>query len=172
MKITNGILERVEKIKVLVMDVDGTLTDGKIYMGENGEIMKAFNIKDGHAIYRINNFGIVPAVITGRESKIVENRCRELKIKYFYQGVHNKLEKLSELLCELGAETGEKLTLENVAYAGDDIIDLECMERCGVAICPADAVDEVIAVSHFVSSKNGGCGVVREFYDFIKNVRG
>ncbi len=158
----------IDKIKVIVMDVDGTLTDGKIYMGADGELMKAFNIKDGHAIYHFRDFGIVPAVITGRTSKIVESRCRELKIEHLYQGVSNKLEKLSELLEKLGTEAGETYSLENVAYAGDDIIDLECMKNCGIAVCPADAVDEVKSISHFVSTKEGGNGAVREFYDFIK----
>jgi 3-deoxy-D-manno-octulosonate 8-phosphate phosphatase (KDO 8-P phosphatase) len=164
--------EMIDKIKIIVMDVDGTLTDGKIYMGADGELMKAFDIKDGHAIYHFKDFGIVPAIITGRSSKIVESRCKELKIEHFYQGVSNKLEKLSELLVELGKLSGEEYSFENVAYAGDDIIDLECMKKCGVAVCPADAVDEVKAVSHFISTKGGGNGAIREFYDFIKNQKG
>jgi 3-deoxy-D-manno-octulosonate 8-phosphate phosphatase (KDO 8-P phosphatase) len=163
--------EKINKIKVMVMDVDGTLTDGKIYMGNNGEVMKAFDIKDGHAIIHFKDFGITPAIITGRTSKIVENRCSDLKIKHFYQGVENKILKLEELLKVLGSESGEEYTFENVAYAGDDLIDLECMKLCGVAVCPADAVDEIKAVSHFVSTKNGGCGAVREFYDLIKKTK-
>lgn len=163
--------ESINKIKVMVMDVDGTLTDGKIYMGNNGEVMKAFDIKDGHAIIYFGDLGITPAIITGRSSQIVEMRCKDLKIKHYYQGVANKISKLEELLQILSEETGEKYTLENVAYAGDDIIDLECMKLCGVAVCPADAVDEVKAVSHFISTKNGGCGVVREFYDLIKKTK-
>ena len=164
--------EMVDKIKVIVMDVDGTLTDGKIYMGVDGEVMKAFDIKDGHAIYNFKNYGIIPAVITGRTSKIVENRCRELKIEHLYQGVSNKAEKLEELLDKLGKADGREYTFENVAYAGDDLIDLGCMTKCAIAICPADAVDEVKAVSHLVSVHNGGNGVVREFYDLVKKLKG
>ncbi len=168
MKITK---EMVEKIKIIVMDIDGTLTDGKIYMGVDGEVMKAFDIKDGHAIYRFRDYGIIPAVITGRSSKIVENRCKELKIEHLYQGVANKLEKLDELLRLLGEKDGSVYTLENVAYAGDDLIDLECMKRCGIAICPSDAVEEVKEISHFVSTKEGGRGVVREFFDLVKKMK-
>ena len=168
MKITK---EMINKIKVIVMDVDGTLTDGKIYMGVDGEVMKAFDIKVGLAIYRFVGLGVTPAVITGRTSKIVENRCRELKIKYFYQGIPNKVEKLAELLKLLEEETGEEYTFENVAYAGDDIIDLECMEKCGIAVCPADAVDEVKAVSHFISTRMAGNGVIREFYELVRKMK-
>ncbi len=163
--------EAIDKIKLMVMDVDGTLTDGKVYMGADGELMKAFNVKDGHAIYCFKNFGVIPAVITGRKSKIVEMRCKELRIEHIYQGVSNKIEKLEELLSKLSAETGEEYNFENVAYAGDDIIDLECMKRCGIAVCPSDAVDEVKAVSHFVSTKKGGDGAIREFYDLLKRTK-
>ncbi len=163
--------EKINKIKLIVMDVDGTLTDGKIYMGPDGEVMKAFDIKDGHAIYRFRDLGITPAVITGRASKIVENRCNELRIQHCYQGVSNKASKLTELLELLGKEAGEEYNWENVAYAGDDIIDLECMKKCGIAICPADAVEEVKEISDFVSTKEGGRGVVREFYDYVKKIK-
>lgn len=163
--------EQVEKIKVIVMDVDGTLTDGKIYMGADGEVMKAFDIKDGHAIIYFHTLGIIPAIITGRTSKIVESRCKDLKIEHFYQGVSDKISKLRELLSILSGKDGVEYTLENVAYAGDDLIDLACMEQCGIAICPADAVEEIKAVSHFISTKEGGRGVVREFYDFVKKLK-
>ena len=169
MKITK---EMVEKIKIMVMDVDGTLTDGKIYMGENGEVMKAFDIKDGHAIIYFHTLGITPAIITGRTSKIVENRCKDLKIDHFYQGVSDKISKLKELLKMLSRKDGVEYTLENVAYAGDDLIDLACMKQCGIAVCPSDAVDEIKAVSHFVSTKEGGRGAVREFYDLVKKLKG
>ncbi len=168
MKITK---DMVGKIRVIVMDVDGTLTDGKIYMGVDGEAMKAFDIKDGHAIYRFRDYGIIPAVITGRSSKIVENRCKELKVEHLYQGIANKVEKLEELLRLLGEKDGTVYTFENVAYAGDDLIDLECMKKCGIAICPSDAVEEVKEVSHFVSTKEGGRGVVREFFDLVRKLK-
>lgn len=162
-----------QKIKVLIMDVDGTLTDGKIYMGESGEVMKAFDIKDGYGINHIlPQFHIIPVVLTGRVSKIVENRCNELHISHLYQGVKDKKRKLKEIMMELSLELDEDLTLENLAYMGDDIIDLECMKICGISGCPADAVKEIIAVSDFISDKNGGCGAVREFIEWLVENKG
>lgn len=123
------------KIKLLVRDVDGTLTDGKIYMGENGEAMKVFDIKDGYAIaYILPEIGIVPVIITGRESKIVENRAKELGITELYQGKFDKLETLLNVMKKYNC------TKENVAYIGDDIPDIVCMKESAIAACPADAV--------------------------------
>ena len=144
------------------MDVDGTLTDGKIYMGINGEIMKAFDIKDGCGIKDIlPTLGIVPVIITARTSKILENRCKELSINELHQGIRNKFEKLQEI-CRT-----YNVTLKEVAYIGDDILDLQCMkpikEAGGIVACPADAVDEVIEITDFVASRKGGDGAVREF---------
>ena len=114
-------------VKYLVMDVDGTLTDGKIYMGQNGEMLKAFNIKDGAGIHDIAiPSGITPVIITGRESNIVLNRCKELGITEVHQGVNNKIEKLISAV-------GGKEELKNAAYIGDDINDLSCMEAVKAA---------------------------------------
>lgn len=149
-------------IKLLIMDVDGTLTDGKIYMGNNGEVMKAFDIKDGYAIHNILPlYGIIPVIITARQSDIVLNRCKELGIDHCYQGVSNKKQKLIELMAEFDCK------IENIAYIGDDLIDLECMQMCGIRGCPADAVEEVKSVCNFISTKNGGNGAVREFIEWI-----
>ena len=144
------------------MDVDGTLTDGKIYMGNDGEVMKAFNIKDGCGIHDILiPAGIVPVIITGRSSKILENRCKELGITNLQQCVRNKIEKLLTITTDLST----------VAYIGDDINDLSCMESIkkagGLVGCPADAVQRVINLANFVSKRNGGDGAVREFIDWI-----
>lgn len=151
----------MNKIKLLVMDVDGTLTDGKIYMGNDGEIMKAFDIKDGCGIKDIlPTLDIVPVIITARTSKILENRCKELSINELHQGIRNKFEKLQEI-CRT-----YNVTLKEVAYIGDDILDLQCMKPIkdagGFVACPADAVEQVIAISDFVSTKKGGDGAVRE----------
>jgi len=169
LKQCNELLEyKKSKVRLLIMDVDGTLTDGKIYIGESGEMMKAFDIKDGHAIYHIlPKYNIIPAIITGRKSKIVENRCRELNIIHLYQGISNKIDKMDELLLLLEEHIGEKLTYENVAYVGDDVIDLQCMIACGVKGCPADAVNEILEVSDFVGTKTGGNGFVREFIEWL-----
>ena len=154
----------MNRIKLLVMDVDGTLTDGKIYMGKDGEIMKAFDIKDGCGIKDIlPSLGIEPVIITARTSRILENRCHELTISELHQGIRNKFEKLQEI-CRR-----HNVTLEEVAYIGDDILDLQCMmpikDAGGVVGCPADAVDAVKTISDFVSGKKGGCGAVRDLID-------
>lgn len=153
-------------IKTLIMDVDGTLTDGKIYMGCKGEACKAFNIRDGYGIHDILiPKGIRPVIITGRYSEIVKNRCGELGIKEVHQGITDKLEKMREILKKWDLE------YENAAYIGDDLNDLPCMEllkKFGGAVgCPKDADRKVIDIADFLSIYNGGDGAVREFIEWI-----
>lgn len=150
------------KIKYLVMDVDGTLTDSKIYMSNSGELCKAFNIKDGCGIHDIAMAaGIIPVIITGRKSDIVKNRCHELGITSVFQGVSNKEEKLYEITSDFSG----------VAYIGDDINDLVCMRLVksegGIIGCPADAVEKVKEVVDFIAEHNGGEGAVRDFIEWI-----
>jgi len=149
------------KIKILVMDVDGTLTDGKIYIGSEGEVFKAFNVKDGMGISKLRANNIIPAIITGRESEILKRRTEELKIEELYQGEENKVEKLKELVERY------KCTLSEVAYIGDDENDLGCIEVCGLTACPADAIDSVKEAADIVCIRNGGNGAVREFIEII-----
>ncbi|MBR5994349.1 MAG: 3-deoxy-D-manno-octulosonate 8-phosphate phosphatase [Lachnospiraceae bacterium] len=154
----------MRKITHFVMDVDGTLTDGKIYMSPSGEAMKAFNIKDGYGIHDILlPAGIIPVIITGRTSEIVLNRCKELGISSIYQGVSNKKEELKRLTPNLDA----------VAYMGDDINDLECMQLVkasgGVVACPFDATEKVKQIVDYISSKKGGEGAVRDFIEWLMN---
>lgn len=149
-------------IKYLVMDVDGTLTDGKIYMGNDGEMMKAFSIKDGCGIHDILiPAGITPVIITGRKSIIVENRCAEIGIKEVYQGISNKFQKLHSIVEDLST----------VAYIGDDINDLSVIktikEAGGKIGCPADAVQKVKEQADYISTRKGGEGAVREFIEWI-----
>ena len=152
----------MSKIKLLVMDVDGTLTDGKIYMGNNGEVMKAFDVKDGCGIKDIlPSLGIIPVIITGRVSQIVENRAKEIGITELHQGVRDKLAVLKEVTEKYAA------TPDEIAYIGDDINDLDCIEYCGFTACPADAVEEVRQMVSYVCENNGGRGAVR---DFIKKL--
>ena len=150
------------KIKFLVMDVDGTLTDGKIYMSGQGEIMKAFDIKDGYTIFTLDKMGIIPIIITGRTSDIVARRSEELKIKDIYQGVGNKLQKLNEVLAEYGGDLSE------VAYIGDDYNDLDCIHACGLSACPADAEEDIMQEVDYVCKKNAGNGALR---DFVKKIQ-
>ena len=150
------------------MDVDGTLTDGKIYMGNEGEVMKAFDIKDGYGIHDLLiPAGIEPVILTGRGSYIVMNRCKELGISKIFQNVHNKLEELEKFV------KGEGNSLNNVAYIGDDMNDAVCMkavkEAGGVTGCPKDAIIGIRRLSLFRSKRNGGNGAVREFIEYILN---
>lgn len=163
------------KIKFLVMDVDGTLTDGKIYMGQNGELFKAFDIKDGYGIHDIlPSLGIVPVIITARESQIVANRCRELGVIEFYQGRRDKLVVLKEVLNKYAQLDKEDYTLSNVAYMGDDILDLQCMipinESRGIAACPIDAVGEVLNMATYVCTHKGGDGAIRELINTLSQL--
>lgn len=153
-------------IKLLIMDVDGTLTDGKIYMSDNGEIMKAFSIKDGYMISRLKDHEIIPVILTGRTSKIVQNRAEELKIHQVYQGISNKSDFLTKIMED------NKVCKENVAYIGDDDNDIECMKKCGLVGCPKDASKSVISIANFVSSNSGGSGAVRDFIEYIYKVNG
>ncbi len=159
------------KIKFLVMDVDGTLTDGKVYMGNNGEVFKAFDIKDGCGIKNIllpND--IIPIIITARKSNILLNRCKELDITHIYQGISDKFACLENII-NMFNKDGNQYSLKNVAYIGDDIIDLPCMlpikSAGGLIGCPKDAVKQVSEISDFISSKDGGNGAVREFIEWI-----
>lgn len=151
-----------KNIKYMVMDVDGTLTDGKIYMGNNGELMKAFSVKDGCGIHDILiPSGITPIVITGRKSDIVLNRCKEIGIVEVYQGINNKIDKLFTITSDFSS----------VAYIGDDINDFSCMmlvkEAGGIVGCPKDAVSKVTRIADFVSGYKGGDGAVRNFIEWL-----
>lgn len=150
------------KIKLFVMDVDGTLTDGKINMGPDGELFKSFNIRDGYGINEmLPAHGIIPAIITGRTSKIVENRAKELHIDELYQGKHDKLQALKDLMQKHGCQR------ENVAYIGDDILDIVCMKECALVGCPSDACQEVKDLANYICDNKGGDGAVREFIEYI-----
>ena len=158
----------MKEIKLLFMDVDGTLTDGKIYIAEDGEFCKAFDIKDGYGIHDIlPRHKIIPVVITARESEIVTKRCKELDVFEVYQNCRDKRQKMIEIACKYGITLNENNILEQTAYIGDDMLDLQCMTIAQYIGCPADAVEEVKAVADFISHKNGGKGAVREFIEWL-----
>ena len=148
-------------IKLLVMDVDGTLTDGRIYIGNEGEVLKAFNAKDGYGIVMLRKKGVVPVIITGRKSGIVETRAKELGIDELYQGIMDKLSQLKIIAAKYDAESSQ------IAYIGDDLNDLDCIRYCGLTACPNDAVDTLKPHVDYVCRKDGGFGAVREFIDYI-----
>lgn len=161
-------------INFLIMDVDGTLTDGKIYMGENGEIFKVFNVKDGCGIKDLLPvYNIIPVVITARKSLVLQKRCDELGISFLFQNVRKKFDKLAQVIDQYNSQNATQYSLENCAYIGDDLLDLQCMkpikESGGLVGCPADAVAAVKEVADYVSGFNGGEGAVRDFIEWVIN---
>ena len=152
--------EKTKKIKMFIMDVDGTLTDGKIYMGPHGEKFKAFNTKDGLGIKLLIKQGILPVIITGRNSEIVNTRAKELGIEEVYQGVDDKLE-VYQLLKEK-----YNISDEEIAFIGDDVNDLPLINKVGLSFCVADAVG-VSEEVNYITKLNGGEGAVREAIEMI-----
>lgn len=148
-----------KRIKMFAMDVDGTLTDGKIYIGNRGEVFKAFDVKDGLGIKKLMNAGILPVIITGRSSEIVTYRCKELGIQFVYQGVKDKLQLLQKIADE------QEIGLDEVAYIGDDLNDYEVLKMVGVGFVPNDAISDLNGNGLIRLSKKGGRGAVREAID-------
>ena len=148
-------------IKLILLDVDGTLTDSGIYHGNNGEELKKFNVKDGYAIVNAQELGIEFGIITGKESELVRTRANELNIKYLYQGISEKTLILDEIIQTTG------LQKEEIAYMGDDLNDIKIMKKVGFSGTPLDGVNEAKIIADFVSTKNGGEGAVREFIETI-----
>ena len=148
-------------IELIVLDVDGTMTDGKITYTQNGDELKSFCVKDGLAISSWIKLGKDVAIITGRESKIVERRARELGIKYFYQGVNNKREVIEEILDIL------HLTMDSVASIGDDLNDYNLLKASKLSFAPNNASSYIKDIVSIRLSKDGGDGAVREMIEYL-----
>lgn len=164
--VSENMIKKAEKIQLLICDVDGVMSDGLIYMGNNGEELKAFNVRDGYGIRCLLTSGIEVAIITGRQSKLLEDRAKTLGITYLYQGQHNKLLAYQQLL--------DTLTLkpEQTAYIGDDLIDLPVMEKVGLSVAVADAHPLLTPRADYVTRIAGGRGAVRELCDLILLAQG
>ena len=158
---TESLTASLQKIKLLALDVDGVLTDGSIYISPAGEVFKGFNDKDGMGISCALRNNLQIAVITGRQSPIVERRCEELGIKLFMQGVKDKRLALQKMAQELG------LTREEIAYMGDDLNDIPAFKASGLNFVPADGSIEVLAVADIITKAKGGRGAVREAITMI-----
>lgn len=154
-----------DSIQYLILDVDGTLTDGSIYYDSTGNEIKKFSVKDGAGIILAQSFGIKCVIITGRESVMVQRRADDLEIKYVFQNIKNKSVFLSEFMKTM------QITSENLAYCGDDINDLHAMRFASFVCCPADAAKEVQQISQYISSKVGGDGAVRDCIEFMLKKR-
>lgn len=154
-------------IKLLAMDVDGTLTNGKINITNTGELFKAFDVKDGYAIkHLLPLHGIKTAIITSRKSNIVSERAKELNISYIVQSSEDKVSSLRDICLAIG------ISLRECAYIGDDLNDIPLLKVVGLSGCPNDAVSEVRESCQFISSKTGGNGAVREFCEYIIKKKG
>lgn len=164
--VSEDVLARAKNIKLLITDIDGVLTDGGIIYDNEGMEYKKFNVKDGLVVKHLRENKILIGAITGRNSPVVENRCEELKFDFHYHGVKQKGAKLREVL-----ETLE-LTFNEVAYIGDDLIDIPILSQVGLAVAPQDAIHYLKPMVHFVSNFNGGKGVFREVGDLILYAKG
>ena len=157
---------KASKIKVMAFDVDGVFTDGSLTFDQDGKEYKTFNAKDGQGIVCVEKAGIVTVIITARKNGTVEHRAKNLGITELHQGIKFKLPVLEQIVKERG------LSMEEVSYMGDDLPDICILEKVGLACCPNDAVDEIKNICNFVSTKNGGCGAIRELCDFVLNSQG
>ena len=153
--------ERAQKIKMIIMDVDGTLTDGSLIILPDGEELKSYNVKDGTGILLAHLAGLKTAIITGKRSRSLEKRAEKLQISEIHQGILDKKKVLQEIKAK------NNLREEQIAYIGDDLGDLEVIKDVGLAAAVADAHLEIKKHSHFICSKPGGKGAVREFIEFI-----
>lgn len=161
-----NINEKIKKIRLLLLDVDGVMTDGSITIDNNGVESKSFYVRDGHGIKLLQRAGVKVGIITGRESKVVLHRAAELGIEIVYQGMKVKMDALTRILED------EKLSFEEVAYMGDDVVDLPVLKKSGFSVAVADASPHVIPHVDFVTKKRGGRGAVREITDLILERKG
>lgn len=155
------VLKRFVPIQILFLDVDGVLTDGSVLLTENGEQLRRFSIKDGYAIQLAIKRGLQIVIISGGTSNGVRQRLLGLGVEEVFLGVGNKLELMEKLLEERG------LTCDQAAFVGDDMPDLACLKRVGLALCPQDAVEEIKAVAHYITPQKGGGGCVRDVIEKI-----
>lgn len=159
------VFERAAKIKLIALDVDGVLTNGEITYTSNGDEIKTFNVKDGLGLVLAAQNGFITAIITGRESPMVERRGRELKIDHIYQNAKDKSKAINELANQYN------LKLEEICYIGDDLPDMPALKIVGLSCCPADAVLKVKECCHWISSYEGGKGAMRELTDFLMTLK-
>jgi 3-deoxy-D-manno-octulosonate 8-phosphate phosphatase (KDO 8-P phosphatase) len=154
------------KIKLLILDVDGVLTDGGIVLDNGGSELKIFHVRDGHGIKMLARHGVDVAIITGRESGVVNRRAQELGIEHVYQKCYDKIAAYDEIKKNLA------LADEEIAYVGDDIVDIPVMKRVGLSIAVADAHEDVFGFAHYVTENPGGKCAVREVSEIILRARG
>jgi 3-deoxy-D-manno-octulosonate 8-phosphate phosphatase (KDO 8-P phosphatase) len=159
------VLARARRIRLLVLDVDGVLTDGRLYLSASGEELKVFHVRDGSGLVAVQRAGVDVAIVSGRDSAAVTRRAAELGIRHVRQGVGDKGAELERLLAELGVPAGE------TACVGDDTPDLPMLRRAGLAIAVADAHPALLGSAHWITPSRGGRGAVREACDLLLSAR-
>ena len=160
------IYEKAKQIRLVIFDVDGVLTDGSLFIGDDGQEYKAFNSRDGHGMKMLQQNGVEIAIITGRTSNVVKHRVADLGIKHVYQGQLDKTKAFTEILEKL------QLNTEQIAYVGDDVVDLPVMRKVGMAIAVQDAHELVKQHSHWIAKSCGGRGAARDVCEMIMDAQG
>lgn len=160
------ILEKAKNIELVIFDVDGVMTDGSLFMGDEGEEYKAFNSLDGHGMRMLHEGGVQSAIITGRSSQVVKHRMNDLGVNLVYQGYRDKRPAFETLLEKV------KLKHDQVAYVGDDVVDLPIMSQVGLAIAVQDAHPFVKQHAHWITTRGGGRGAVRDVCEMLLEARG
>ena len=163
---SNELKNVIKNIKLLILDVDGVLTDGALYYYKDGEAFKKFNVRDGQGIKLAQAYELEIAIVTARNCPIVDNRASELEVKFIFQHCYDKANKVQELSGTL------KIPLENIAYIGDDILDVPVLEIVGLPVCPKDAHPSAISKAQLITEARGGEGCVREIIDLILKEQG
>ena len=162
----SSIQRRASGIKLLLMDCDGVLTDGRLWLLENGEEQKSFNTRDGLGLHLLHRAGLKSGIVSGRKSISVERRARDLEIEFVRQGDSDKIKAFEDVLRLAGVDENE------VAFIGDDLTDIPVMQRSELAVAVADAVEEARSVAHYVTQAEGGHGAVREVIELILKAQG
>jgi 3-deoxy-D-manno-octulosonate 8-phosphate phosphatase (KDO 8-P phosphatase) len=161
-----GLQEKIRRVKLLLLDIDGVMTDGRIIVDDAGLESKHFDVRDGHGLKLLMRYDIGVVIVTGRRSRVVEHRAADLEIAEVHQGIWHKGEVLEGILAR------RNLVAEETAYIGDDIVDIPLLRRVGFAVAVADAVPEVVGVADYVTRRPGGRGAVREVCELILKGRG
>src|SRR5436190_21954947 len=166
MSLDPEIIERARRIKLLLMDCDGVLTDGRLWLTPDGDEQKTFHTRDGQGIFLFQRAGLRTGIISGRSSTAVERRAHDLKMSYVRQNAKDKIKELEEIVAEAG------VTAADCAYIGDDLADIPVMRRVGFAVAVGDAAEETKHTAHYVTGRPGGQGAVREVCDLILKAQG
>ena len=165
-KYSQEVMDRAKKIELLVLDVDGVLTDGRIVYGNYGDEIKNFNVNDGLGLILLKRADFRTIILTAKASRVVTKRAKELKIDKVYHNFHYKIKALEDIRKTFNIDD------ESICFVGDDVIDIPVLTRVGLAVCPPNAMDEVKPFAHFITEKRGGRGAVREVCDLLLKAQG